>query len=604
MVACRYLSLTMLALPARPAPPQRHQKRRFTSYQAITGCLVDHVRGLEPADDEMGLLGMTPISNKRRGGRKKRRRTGAAADDDDDENDDAPVVDIVQLAGAGANIVTPWDRCALTVAGCTGTTTDSIIAEAGRAQRAKLLSSFIANDLDLTMISFRQEIALMKAEEAANGVYDTALDGVFLDENWVVYRTPFEDDEDPVDRRDDEIETSYQVLNLMLKLLDEIPRRYGLTTADRRPYTRTVAQKEFHRHFLCADLGNIFHKNLASQIPTIKTRYGLTPTARYVAVGAPRRLGKTFSVANYVAAAHLSIPGDTTTVFSPAERVSKWFKETVADMMTPMMVNFPQIMPQISTSERVVTFLATDDKRHLKCLPCSESGTRGVDGSRVIAEEAAMLPAKMIGAVLTPLLSKADVSFMAISSVKGSTNAFTALMELPSFSKLLIEMVCARHAAEGVTDVCSCNASLRPAHLPVHQMAAVRDILVALDMQDDYERELLGRITGNAGAAFLPEHVEALFTRSSFSPASSSVRPGYVFIVTDPNGGGASDYACATLYLSQTGRVVVCLYCVQCVQCVYLEDCDADPRDAGSVLPHEASDDGDHERLCVGENDG
>jgi hypothetical protein len=501
---------------------------------------------------------MTPISNKRRGRKKKKRRTGAADDDD------APAVDIVQLAGAGADIVTPWDKCALTVAGCAGTTTASIIAEAGRAQRAKLLSSFIVDDLNLTMISFRQEIALMKAEEAANGVYDDALDGVPLHENWVVYRTPFDDDEDPVDRRDAEIETSYQVLSLMLKLLDEIPRRYGLTTADRRPYTRTVAQKEFHRHFLCADLGNIFHKNLASQIPTIKTRYGLTPTARYVAVGAPRRLGKTFSVANYVAAAHLAIPGDTTTVFSPAERVSKWFKETVADMMTPMMVNFPQIQPQISTSERVVTFVDADDKRHLKCLPCSESGTRGVDGSRVIAEEAAMLPSKMIGAVLTPLLSKADVSFMAISSVKGSTNAFTALMELPSFSKLLIEMVCARHAAEGVTDVCSCNASLRPAHLPVHQMAAVRDILVALDMQDDYERELLGRITGNAGAAFIPEHVEALFTRSPFSPLSSSVRPGYVFIVTDPNGGGPSDYACATLYLSQTGRIVVRLYYVLC----------------------------------------
>jgi len=552
----------------------------------------------------MGLLGPISMSHRRsrkgREKRKRRRKGGCAGDkDDDDDSDDddgEQRLDVVGLSVEATKVRTPWDSLGLTVAGFTDTTTESVIAQAGRTQRDFLLSQFVDDEMDIVMRTYEEEIALMRAEEAANGMHDGALEGVDTEENWVVYRSVFDDDDDPADRRDAEISDAYAVLDLMLRLLDEIPRRFGMTTADRRPYHRTVAQVEFHRHFLCADLGNIFHTHLASQIPTIKSRYGLQPSVRNVAVGAPRRLGKTFAVANYVAAAHLAIPGDTTTVFSPAERVSKWFKETVMDMMGPMMVNFPQSAPQITNTERCITHFSHDDKRHLKCLPCSESGTRGVDGSRVIAEEAAMLPPTMIGAVLTPLLAKANVSFMAISSVKSDTNAFSKLMNLPSFSRLLIEMVCSRHAAEGVTDVCPCNAALRPAHLPIHQMAAIRDILDALDMRDDYEREIIGRVTGNTNAAFIAEHVNALFDRAPYSPSTSTVNPGYVFIITDPNGGGASDYACITLYLSHTGKIVVRV-CV-CASFFWrgLQNSNVHAWYTRGVLGHEVHDDGHHKR--------
>jgi hypothetical protein len=96
-----------------------------------------------------------------------------------------------------------------------------------------------------------------------------------------------------------------------------------LELLDTRGYRRSKSQREFHRHYISACLKKIFGKDLHRNLVRITEMFKLTEIRSDVIVCTPRRWGKTFSVALFVAAYIWSQPGCEVSIYSTGRRASR-----------------------------------------------------------------------------------------------------------------------------------------------------------------------------------------------------------------------------------------------------------------------------------------
>lgn len=354
------------------------------------------------------------------------------------------------------------------------------------------------------------------------------------------------------------VANAYKVLNHMLWLLDEVPRRCQMS--------RGEAQKEFHRAFLGADAENLFGKYLASQAAFIKEEYNIETGKRLSMVAAPRRCGKTIATVFYIIAALIACKSDTSAVFSPGARQSGWFcKEVRKKLMKPEVLDlFGDTAPTINAkAENLSVLNSIEDQREVHFMPANENGTRGITTKRVILEEAAAMDPRVVGNVTAPLLMIKGTALMGISSVQGEDNFYSKFLEatnvhgIPLFNIVHLKLVCDEHLRQGcVADACPCNEHMKPAWFSSDGIANAASLLESMGMKENAEAELFGRVVASQSKQFPAPLVSAFINRIAFNPKVESSRPSYAFLVTDPNGGGKSEFATALAYVS-SGRFVV-----------------------------------------------
>lgn len=96
-----------------------------------------------------------------------------------------------------------------------------------------------------------------------------------------------------------------------------------LNLLDTVGFKRSASQRKFHQQYIMACLKKIYGKDLARNMEKILKRWGLDEIRSDVIICTPRRWGKTFSVALFVAAYIWSQPGCEVSIYSTGRRASR-----------------------------------------------------------------------------------------------------------------------------------------------------------------------------------------------------------------------------------------------------------------------------------------
>jgi hypothetical protein len=114
---------------------------------------------------------------------------------------------------------------------------------------------------------------------------------------------------------------------VIMRCIDTLLKR-----CDERGFERSAQQLQFHDMFLRACGRVIYKKDWAAHEPEIMKLHNWTRCKSEVAISTPRRFGKTFSVALFVACIALSCPQEIC-VFSPARRASRKMLERILEFV-------------------------------------------------------------------------------------------------------------------------------------------------------------------------------------------------------------------------------------------------------------------------------
>jgi len=96
-----------------------------------------------------------------------------------------------------------------------------------------------------------------------------------------------------------------------------------------RTYPRSVHQREFHDAFTASCIRNIYRDEYSSNHLRILEENAWSECRQEVFICCPRRFGKTFAVAMFVAAYAWTQAGQTQCIFSPSRRQSKMLLDSI-----------------------------------------------------------------------------------------------------------------------------------------------------------------------------------------------------------------------------------------------------------------------------------
>ena len=109
-----------------------------------------------------------------------------------------------------------------------------------------------------------------------------------------------------------------------------------LAAIDAADYPRSHHQRKFHESFIKASLRSIYTDDYAICEKRLQARYDTDYINPIVMIVTPRRFGKTYSVAQYVAAYSAAIHGKEVAIFSTGRRASKKMLDLVMKFLVPL----------------------------------------------------------------------------------------------------------------------------------------------------------------------------------------------------------------------------------------------------------------------------
>jgi hypothetical protein len=96
-----------------------------------------------------------------------------------------------------------------------------------------------------------------------------------------------------------------------------------------RTFPRSIHQREFHDAFTASCIRNIYREEYSANHLRILEENGWSECRQEVFICCPRRFGKTFAVAMFVAAYAWTQAGQTQCIFSPSRRQSKMLLDSI-----------------------------------------------------------------------------------------------------------------------------------------------------------------------------------------------------------------------------------------------------------------------------------
>lgn len=307
---------------------------------------------------------------------------------------------------------------------------------------------------------------------------------------------------------------------------------------------RSPQQKEFHRTFISSCLRIVYGDEFENNKHGIMKKYNFHSRKQQVILTAPRRFGKTFSVAFFCVAFAISIPGVEISIFSPAKRQSVALMGVIVDFLK-----------KLDESNRVV--IRNEEKLKLQSLngeisrinayPSAVRTLKGVSGSVIILEEMAQIPPEVLYEVVVPLHQLDATSIIGISTITTENNFMTKYIKQkdahgePVFGIERIYLACAECRANDMAHSCNHVSNLLPRWSSQRKKKKIDDIM-------KNQEEMLAREIGGVASVLHQKAFPMKFIRklSEEPPISLSYEVSYdhVFHAIDPNGAGkSSDYA-------------------------------------------------------------
>jgi hypothetical protein len=134
-------------------------------------------------------------------------------------------------------------------------------------------------------------------------------------------------------------------------------------------YPRSDQQIKFHRAFIIASLPKILKDDFNASLARVLKIFDIDTIRRDVIVCTPRRFGKSYSVALYVAAYLITQPDTTITIYSTGKRASKSLLGLVTKMTSTLLHKRSIKYKVDSENQETFTITLNGTKRTLNSLP-------------------------------------------------------------------------------------------------------------------------------------------------------------------------------------------------------------------------------------------
>ena len=327
---------------------------------------------------------------------------------------------------------------------------------------------------------------------------------------------------------------------------------------------RSKDQKIFHEAFLHACIPIIYGDEWEKDRVAILRYHGISKISQEVMCMTPRRWGKTWSVAMFVAAMAVTVPGLRILIFSTGGRASGSLMELIVkfigyagyerhickvgvERVSIARGERPPGVTVRSAAAKDMTQLAST--AHIFSFPASVSSLRGCTGRLILVEEAAFLKEEMFKQVIVPLLGVVGTVMLMISTPDDEYGYYVELMNTknehgePMFKTIRIGLSCDACVKTGTMAQCVHVVRNFPPWKTAGLLAKQSPIM-ARDSKTN-ARENYGVLASDRQFVFGKNYIQTWFTGLRvrlFDPVDT------VFMAVDPAGGSdVSDYTIATM---------------------------------------------------------
>ena len=138
-----------------------------------------------------------------------------------------------------------------------------------------------------------------------------------------------------------------------------------LNAIDAMEYPRSHHQRRFHECFICASLPSIYGDDYKLCEARLCREHKRTQIKTEVMIVTPRRFGKTFSVAQYVAAYSAAVHGKEVAIFSTGRRASKKMLDLIMRFLKPLIAGDPESALPFPPANNPHAFRSAGKKRIL-----------------------------------------------------------------------------------------------------------------------------------------------------------------------------------------------------------------------------------------------
>jgi hypothetical protein len=343
-----------------------------------------------------------------------------------------------------------------------------------------------------------------------------------------------------------------------------------LEQIDGLEFPRSHHQIKFHDCFTRACLRIIYGADYERCEPQLLREFAVPEFRTEVMIVTPRRFGKTFSVAQYCAAFAASVMGKEVAIFSTGRRASKKILDLVWRFLKPIMRPTQKLM--LKNVEEIHLFDSATNKLNKVCsYPSKVQTLKGSGGDLIVCEEAAYMDQQVFYEVVVPLLGLRDTALIAISTILGPDNFYTKLVELKDkqgktlFDIQKFELVCDACRKTATPWQCTHMTDTLPPWLSEDKHTKIREFLPAeligretmgITMSDAtraFEGPLVDRFAARAAVQLPPlkrwlsDNVLFINPIGAPDPQAHQVPGSAIYTAVDPSGGGASEYAIASV---------------------------------------------------------
>lgn len=313
--------------------------------------------------------------------------------------------------------------------------------------------------------------------------------------------------------------------------------------------------------FIESNLENIYGDDYKDNEIRIKKENGIKKNRPFALVGCPRRYGKTFIIAWFVACALVTFKGTRVAIFAPALKQCQFFIRYVRQFLSYIrQLGVDLNMPGDSKLEiEVESPYYPGVINSVISLSCNADTSRGVGANIIIADEVSYIVEAYILSVILPLLTVEKTSFAGISTVNGEDNHFYRLLAMhdPDDDNCPIQVYqfyasCFACRRAGIGTACRHLVKEQPRWITSDRKSDVFKMYDALGGSDMADQELSGIVKQKHLHAFDLDSVNEMFDECSIVTSREIGewlirKPGcMLFSAIDPTGGGGSDLAIVT----------------------------------------------------------
>lgn len=312
--------------------------------------------------------------------------------------------------------------------------------------------------------------------------------------------------------------------------------------------------------FLSTCLRIIYGDDYERERHRVMAKYGFKSKKQQSIICAPRRFGKTFSVAFFTVVVAIVLPDIEISIFSPGKRQSVALMNHIFTFMKKLNED-DRVIQKNEEKMRVRTLNGRESK--INAYPSAVKTLKGVSGTIIILEECAAIDPAVLFEVVCPLHQLDITALIAISTITTDDNFFTKYTNMKDkngddlFSVRHVYLSCepCRDKGPEVAAKCSHNNISLPGWSSARKRRTVNNLMAG--QEDMLAREIGGIANAKFGKAFNKKFINQLMDAPRYVIDRHGVDYPVLFFAVDPNAGGKNSHFAICTSLNFRGTTII-----------------------------------------------